>query len=111
MNVYCASSCSFFQSCVLYADTFCMGLLCLVTRLEACSDASEMEEASAAVLPMSVIFLSAIALIERPGSLKGGLSRPSLEIMSFWLEGGTERESAISSERSDIVASEGKEKV
>ena len=70
-----------------------------------------MEEASAAVLPMRVIFLSARVERRTEGSLKGGFRRPSLEIMNFWLEGGMEISSATASERSAIVASEGKEKV
>lgn len=82
-----------------------------MARLDACSAASAIEEASSAVLPIKVIFLSAIEVIGRFGSLNGGLRRPSLETIIFWFEGGTERLSAISSERSVMVASEGNWKV
>ena len=69
------------------------------------------EETSAAVLPRRDILLSTRMLSGREGSLKGGLRRPSLEIMNFWFESGTESSDATDSERSAIVAEEGKEKV
>jgi len=39
------------------------------------------------------------------------LRRPSLEIMNFWLDVGTESSDTTDSERSVIVAEERKEKV
>lgn len=69
------------------------------------------EETSAAVLPRRDIFLSRRVSSGRVGSLKGGLRRPSLEIMNFWFEIGTESSDATDSERFVIVAEEGKEKV
>lgn len=69
------------------------------------------EETSAAVLPRREIFLSRRVLSGMVGSLKGGLRRPILEIMNFWFEVGTESSDATDSERSAIVAKEGKEKV
>ena len=69
------------------------------------------EETSAAVLPKREIFLSRRVVSRRVGSLKGCLRRPSLEIMNFWFEVGTERSDATDSERSVIVAEKGKEKV
>ena len=42
-----------------------------------------MEEASDAVLPMSVIFLLIKSVIGKDGSLNGGFKRPSFEIISF----------------------------
>ena len=42
-----------------------------------------MEEASDAVLPMSVIFLLSRSVIGKDASLNGGFKRPSFEIMSF----------------------------
>ena len=69
-------------------------------------EASAIEEASAAVLPINVIFLSANEDTSSAGSLKGGFKRPNLEIMNFWFGIGMERWVAISSDRSDMVASE-----
>ena len=69
------------------------------------------DEISAVVLPTREIFLSRRVVTGREGSLKGGLRRPSLEIMNFWLEMGTESSDATEEERSVIVAYEGKEKV
>lgn len=109
-NVYWLSSCLFFQSLCLYALTFCKGRG-RETRREASKDACSIKEASATVLPINVIFLSTIEESGKAGSLKGGLSSPSLEIMNFWLEGGIKRLSATSSERSEIVASLEKERV
>ena len=109
--MYWLSSWSFFQSWDLYAWTFCIGLLRRVARRDACSAASAIEEASSAVLPIKVIFLSAIDVIGRFGSLNGGLRRPIFETMIFWFEGGIDRLSAISSERSEMVASVGNWKV
>ena len=111
MKVYWLSSCSFFQSWVLYALTHFRGLLRRVALLEACSAASDIEEASSTVLPITVIFLSAIEAIGRFGSLKGGLRRPILETIIFWLEVGILRYSAISSERSEMVSWASKENV
>lgn len=78
MKVNWLSSCSFFQSCVLYAFTLCIGLR--LTSLEALWAASGMAVASAAVLPIKVIFLSAIDAIGSSGSLNGGLSVPTIVI-------------------------------
>ena len=69
------------------------------------------EETSAAVLPRREIFLSSRVVSRRFGSLNGGLRRPSFEIMSFWLDIGTERVDSIVSDRSVTVAEGGKERV
>ena len=84
VKVYKASSCSFFQSCVLYAFTFCTFLPALArTSREASCDATSIELASVAVLPNNVIFLSANAETRNSGSLNGCFSVPSLGIMNF----------------------------
>lgn len=82
-----------------------------MTRREASSCAVEIAVASLAVLPRRVIFLSNNVVIAIEGSLNGGLRRPSLEIMSFWLEGGTESSESMDSEKSKRVASRGREMV
>lgn len=111
MKVKRDSSCSFFQSCVLYAFTVWRGVVGREARFVASDALLVTEETSAAVLPRREIFLSRRVLSGRVGSLKGGLRRPSLEIMNFWLDVGTESSDATDSERSVIVAEEGKEKV
>ena len=86
-------------------------MLGLDARAEAAAAAFVMEETSAAVLPRREIFLSRRVVSGRFGSLNGGFRRPSLEIMSFWLEVGTERLLSIDSDRSLIVAEGGKDSV
>lgn len=80
------------------------------------ADAADMlalrEETWASVLPIRVIFLEARSVRGRLGDLKGGFWRPRRDAMrNFWLEGGIERAEATRSERSDMVASCGKERV
>lgn len=55
-----------------------------LTLREAARAPAATEDASAMVLPMRVIFLSARVGMGREGSLKGSFRRPSLETMSFW---------------------------
>lgn len=70
------------------------------------------EDISAVVLPIKVIFLEAMVERARVGSLKGGFCRPCLEARrNFWFEGGMESSAATRSERSDIVAYRGKDRV
>ncbi|KAB8303934.1 hypothetical protein EYC80_005296 [Monilinia laxa] len=100
------------ESLVLYAETFCFELNPgPLTVRDAASAPAATEDASATVLPMSVIFLSARDFTERQGSLKGCFKRPSLETISFWFEGGIERVVEMESERSEIVAIEDREKI
>lgn len=82
-----------------------------LTERDAARAPAATDDASATVLPMSVIFLSARFVIGREGSLKGSLRRPSLGTMSFWFEGGIERVVEMESERSEIVAVDGREKI
>ncbi|CAL3966886.1 unnamed protein product [Diplocarpon coronariae] len=79
--------------------------------LQALQELEALVRASATVLPSNVTFLSASVESSSAGSLNGGFRKPSLDIISFWFEVGMESASAISSERSSRVASEGKEKL
>lgn len=108
--MYWDSSCSFFQSWVLYAFTFCTAAAGRETSRDASCAACVMVFASVAVLPMRVILV--LVRVERRGVVvKGGFRRPSLGIRYFWLLGGTERVVAMCVERSVIVADGGKVRV